>query len=281
VTNELGAAFPDAKVYGIDLTPVPALRPKLENIEYIEGNVFELTSPGVDTRIEKGSFDYVFSRFLMAGMTEWERYVKLCAALTKPGVSHLHPPPSPTDDRSRPQQLTRRKGWVEMQEPDISVRLSPPVSGNAYDLYLHTLSLSELEAEKLPRDECDPEPWRATLHNLFRARGFELSIGSKLARYFADAGLQDVRIKRYVYPYGTWKGMTDAQRHYAPINKNFVENEMPALMRKLSIVMGTISSEETDRLIEKSREFVERFEGNREFGWVYVVCGRKADGEQV
>jgi 2-polyprenyl-3-methyl-5-hydroxy-6-metoxy-1,4-benzoquinol methylase len=90
VTNELGAAFPDAKVYGIDLTPVPALRPKLENIEYIEGNVFELTSPGVDTRIEKGSFDYVFSRFLMAGMTEWERYVKLCAALTKPGVSHLH-----------------------------------------------------------------------------------------------------------------------------------------------------------------------------------------------
>jgi hypothetical protein len=34
-------------------------------------------------------------------------------------------------------------------------------------------------------------------------------------------------------------------------------------------------------LIEKSRAFVERFEGNREFGWVYVVCGRKADGEHV
>lgn len=168
-----------------------------------------------------------------------------------------------------------------MQEPDITVHLSPPVSGNAYDLYPHTLTLSELEAENLPRDDSDPEPWRATLHNLFRARGFEPSVGSKLAQYFADAGLQDIRIKRYVYPYGTWEGMPDAQRHYAPINKKFVENEVPVVMRKLSIAMGTISSEEVDRLVEKSRAFVERFEGNGEFGWVYVVCGRKADGEDV
>jgi ubiquinone/menaquinone biosynthesis C-methylase UbiE len=88
VTHELSSKYPNAQVYGIDLTPVPSLRTKLKNTEYIEGDVFKLAdNKNPDPRFEVASFDYIFSRFLVMGMTEWKKYVELCASLTAPGVS--------------------------------------------------------------------------------------------------------------------------------------------------------------------------------------------------
>ena len=100
-THELGATFPNVKVYGVDLSPVPPLRSRLENIEYIQGDVFDLTGTDTDERLQNGSFDYVFSRALMGGITDWERYIKLCVGLAKPGVSNFVPP-----------VLSRRSQWL-------------------------------------------------------------------------------------------------------------------------------------------------------------------------
>lgn len=87
VTNEIATAFPRAEVYGLDLSPVPNVREKLPNIEYVQGNVMELSdSKTRDPRFENGSFDLIFSRLLIAGMTDWKSYVERCVALTKPGV---------------------------------------------------------------------------------------------------------------------------------------------------------------------------------------------------
>lgn len=72
-TDELGAMFPQANVCGVDLSTVPALRPKLDNIEYIQGDIQELAVSNADDRLEKDAFDYVFSRFLMGGITNWQR----------------------------------------------------------------------------------------------------------------------------------------------------------------------------------------------------------------
>lgn len=88
-TDEFGITFPGASVYGVDLSPVPAIRPKPKNVEYIQGDILELTAPGGDEPLVKGSFDYVFSRALMAGMNRWDEYFKLCVALAKPGVSFM------------------------------------------------------------------------------------------------------------------------------------------------------------------------------------------------
>jgi trans-aconitate methyltransferase len=88
VTNEIATTFPRARVYGLDLSPVPNVREKLPNIEYVQGNVMELSdSKTRDPRFENGSFDLIFSRLLIAGMTDWKGYVERCVALTKPGVS--------------------------------------------------------------------------------------------------------------------------------------------------------------------------------------------------
>lgn len=164
-----------------------------------------------------------------------------------------------------------------MQEPDMSPFSIPP-SGNAYDVYSKTPTLEELKDKTMSVGD-DSESWRATWHNLMRSRGLEPRIGSLLAKCFEDAGLKEILIKRYVLPFGTWEGMTDAQRRMAPVHEVFVRDDAPILIRKLG-AMGSMSSEEVDKVLENLDAFVNRFEGNREFGWVYVVCGRKTQAGQ-
>lgn len=160
-----------------------------------------------------------------------------------------------------------------MHEPDVTLHLTPPASGNVYDKYPRTPSLEELKAEA-PAGE-DPESWRVTLMSLFRARGLDPSIGSHLPKRFEDADLQDIRVERYVLPYGTWEGMTDAQRDSAPNFGSFLSDEAPVLFRKLASATGSLSEEEVEKNVAALREFMTGFEGNREFAWIYVVCGRK------
>jgi ubiquinone/menaquinone biosynthesis C-methylase UbiE len=86
VTHTIASKFPNAQVYGLDLSPIPNVRAKLSNIEYIQGNFNELANS--DSRFSKDSFDYIFSRLLIMGMTDWRGYVERCVALTKPGVCY-------------------------------------------------------------------------------------------------------------------------------------------------------------------------------------------------
>jgi trans-aconitate methyltransferase len=96
VTHTAASKFPSAQIFGLDLSPVPNIRQKLPNIEYIQGNLFELTDANKpDLRFEKGNFDYVFSRLLVEGMTDWKGYVERCVDLAKPGVCHLVDPSGP------------------------------------------------------------------------------------------------------------------------------------------------------------------------------------------
>lgn len=85
VTHEMGSLFPNAQIYGADLSPVPQVRQKLSNIQFVQGNIMDIN----DARFEKNSFDLIFSRLLVLGMSNWMAYVERCVALTKPGVSEI------------------------------------------------------------------------------------------------------------------------------------------------------------------------------------------------
>jgi trans-aconitate methyltransferase len=67
ITHDIATRFNDAQVYGLDLSTVPLVREKLPNIEYVQGNIMELSN---DPRFEVASFDLIFSRLLIAGMTD-------------------------------------------------------------------------------------------------------------------------------------------------------------------------------------------------------------------
>ncbi|KAI4161557.1 MAG: hypothetical protein L6R39_000047 [Caloplaca ligustica] len=81
-TIQIAAIFPTAKVYGLDLSPVPqgvqAMAPP--NVAWVEGNVLdvELTHPadGIVSReiFKPENLDYIFGRMLFLGINDWTRY---------------------------------------------------------------------------------------------------------------------------------------------------------------------------------------------------------------
>ena len=89
---EFGVTFPSAQIYGVDLSPVPT-RCKPRNVDFVEGDIRQLVGTG--ECFSAGSTDYVFSRLLILGMTDWQGYLNDVASLLQSG------------------------GWAEMQEYDL------------------------------------------------------------------------------------------------------------------------------------------------------------------
>ena len=83
VTRQLGRDFPNATVYGVDISPVPPSSATPGNVSYIQGDIKKLV--GSDERLEEGSTDYIFERLLVCGMTDWPAYVQQLARLLRPG----------------------------------------------------------------------------------------------------------------------------------------------------------------------------------------------------
>lgn len=86
VTRYLSSHFPAAEhVYGIDLclTPAEPEDSTLANLAFIRGDFRKIA--GVDPRLPYGSADYVYSRLLICGMTEWPGYVRQALKMLKPG----------------------------------------------------------------------------------------------------------------------------------------------------------------------------------------------------
>ena len=100
ITDLLGSRFPKAEVYGLDISPVPthvrANHP--ENVSFLQGNV-TADNPGQWLRQENrtspfsnaayGDFDFVFSRLLVCGMTNWPAYIAKVWALLKPNSGYI------------------------------------------------------------------------------------------------------------------------------------------------------------------------------------------------
>lgn len=97
ISRDLGNRYPSAQIYGVDLSQVPlAITPS--NVEYIVGDVRQLLKH--DERFAHGSADFVFSRLLVLGMTNWPDYVRDMASLVRAG------------------------GWVEIQDISLHVYLN-------------------------------------------------------------------------------------------------------------------------------------------------------------
>lgn len=83
VTYDLATSYPSARVYGLDISPVPDLRPKQPNTTFLQGDV--RTSVASDERFHFESLDYIYCRLLVCGMTDWAGYVQIVARMLRPG----------------------------------------------------------------------------------------------------------------------------------------------------------------------------------------------------
>ena len=89
VTHHLGSIYPSASVYGIDISPVPstdssdAIPQTPPNVKCIIDDVRKLAEE--DQQLKSGSFNCIFQRLLICGMTQWQTYISQMATLPRPG----------------------------------------------------------------------------------------------------------------------------------------------------------------------------------------------------
>jgi hypothetical protein len=103
----------------------------------------------------------------------------------------------------------------------------------------------------------------------------DATCGRQLPRWFSEAGLEDVQIMRYMYPMGLWEGMTDVEKRFAVHHRDGMGTHMSEVIRKMSEGQNAVSREDVERAIEGGDKEVERWDRNRGFVFLYVVCGRK------
>jgi len=85
MTVILGKLYPQAEVIGIDIAPVPVDRhgQTPSNVKYVQGDVRQLIKSN-DQAFQAGSFDYIFERLLILGITDWPGHISAISTLLKP-----------------------------------------------------------------------------------------------------------------------------------------------------------------------------------------------------
>ncbi|KAF2739498.1 S-adenosyl-L-methionine-dependent methyltransferase [Polyplosphaeria fusca] len=258
--HAIASSHPTAVVYGIDLSPIPEyLRPKLSNLEFIQGDFNEMTNQNAsNAAFAPRSLDFVFSRLLTFGVTDWPTYISRAKSILKPG------------------------GWLELQEVDYHYYRAPldpdpdPSVYDAHDLDFTSLQ-SQLEAH--PSNALRSTPlWVKTLNALLAAKSLEPYAGSKVAMQMQQAGFTDIRIRRYISPTGVWDGLTPEQKVFGNYVAEQVPLVYPAVMRKLAKETGYDEKEVELSIDDLEREF-EGEDGARMWWWVWSVCGKKPDEE--
>ncbi|KAH8727957.1 S-adenosyl-L-methionine-dependent methyltransferase [Phaeosphaeriaceae sp. PMI808] len=252
VTHDIAFKFPNAQVYGLDISPVPMVREKLANIEYIQADFDHLATPdSTDPRFQEASFDYIFSRLLILGVTDWKDYVSRCIALVKPG------------------------GWIEMHEFDNSMcRVPNPINTTVRaSLHPHSLGISNGQLDPHPADQLSaPFGWMKTWDKLGASQGIDITCGRQLPRLFVEAGLTEVSVTRYLYPISSFEGLTDVEKRFAVFHHETMGAYFPDVIRKVG--QGQ-DEQEVEKAAEEARKENEGWRKNRGFVWFYVICGRK------
>ncbi|OSS45178.1 hypothetical protein B5807_09373 [Epicoccum nigrum] len=252
VTHEMASMFPDAQVLGADLSPVPGVRQKLPNISYVQGNIMELE----DALFERNSFDLIFSRLLVLGMPNWKAYVERCVALAKPG------------------------GWVEMHDLSTKIQHILPHISSFEHFRPHSITINEIANSSHPTDSYySPSAfiWDSILNKLLALKDVDSYCGSNIGSLFTDAGLTDIHIKRYMFPFGTWDELTGEERGTADYMGTSWKEVLPVLFKKAGENAGPEYAEDVVKAIRDVKKFYESYEGGRNFLWMYVVCGRKPE----
>jgi hypothetical protein len=165
-----------------------------------------------------------------------------------------------------------------MHDLDISVhRVPDPMTHSQREaLHPHSITLSELSSRSHAADALlGPCDWTEIFAKLCTARGMALDCGRKIPHMFVEAGLENIQIKRYMYPMSVWEGLTDAEEKLALHHRDQIGRHMPEAIKKVGQSQDIIGKEEVERACEGAREENELWDRNRGFIFMYAVCGRK------
>jgi hypothetical protein len=152
----------------------------------------------------------------------------------------------------------------------------PTIAEHRAALHPHSITFSELESKSHPADAMlVTSPWCTTFQELCVSKGMDATCGRQLPRWFSEAGLEDVQIKRYMFSMGLWEGMTDVEKKFAVHHRDGMGAHMGEVIRKLGEGQNVVSKDDVEEAVEDANKEVERWDRNRGFVFLYAVCGRK------
>ena len=147
-------------------------------------------------------------------------------------------------------QMLKPGGYVEMQEPSFA----------------YFIDGTEVSASW---------PWLQAFSTAMNSRGMDPLAGGHLARYMQNAGLVNIQVRTYEWPWGDWK----ANRGHEEVRRfgTHLGQTMPAtwqgLLGKMLDGQG-YSEERMNEFLQACHRDMQPREGM--YMSYYVVCGRKA-----
>lgn len=167
-----------------------------------------------------------------------------------------------------------------MHDYDHKIRRVPEHVSSFEHLRPHAISISEITHSSHPADDYHDIStwlWDTTFEKLLALSDVDIRCGSKIASLFVEAGLTDIKIRRYMVPYSRWEGLTTEEKEIADYLETFVRDLVPVATRKAGENAGSEYSLEVEAAIDDARKYYEGYQGGRNFLWMYVVCGRKPE----
>lgn len=163
MTLYLAKLFPNAHVYGIDLSEVRLPNPP-PNVTFIRGNIVHLI--GEDPRLQPNSVDYLFNRFLNTGIDDWPAYFAAVCRLVKPdGWFELHDAPK-LNFRIDGRLVSHEWEWVKYFQSPGEPPEDDPHGLNFFQGLLQDNGFEEIDGRPYkmpwspPPAECpEDEPW--------------------------------------------------------------------------------------------------------------------------
>lgn len=170
------------------------------------------------------------------------------------------------------------QGWVEMHDLSCAIQHVPFSVSSLDHLRPHPITTSELANSSHPTNafhRATPWRWETIFRKFLALKGVDLYCGSAIPALFAEAGLTDVSVTRYMVPYSRWEGLTEEEKAVADFYESFIRGVIPVSIRKAGENAGPEYAEEVEEAVRDAKRYHDAYDGGRNFLWMYVVCGRK------
>lgn len=239
VTDLLSQIFPSAECIGLDLSPVPQIRPHNNNVRFFQGNVTNQKptawTPNKPSESslpqDENLFDYLFSRLLILGMSDWPAFLRKEFSLLKPG------------------------GWVEVQ-----------------DLAWDWISPSG----EIVSDDWEWLRWLG--NHLEREKGIDVRCGNKAEMWMREAGFVDVQVFPYVLPFCGASEMSLAMREFGAYNAETVPRMLHYAIEKAVADGEVLTGELREKMDEMRAEMKATLVPGRGMYQIFnVTIGRKPE----
>lgn len=176
------------------------------------------------------------------------------------------------------------QGWIEMHDVSHEIRQVIPHVNSLEHLRPHSITLSELATHGHPSEAyqvSNPSLWETTLAKLLAIKQADIYCGQNLPLYFSQAGLVDITVKRYMIPHGRWKDLTREEKEMADYIERFVRDVIPICIRKAGENAGPEHALDVQEAIQDVKKYHSKYESEKNFLWMYVVCGRKPQNDKA